>query len=88
MKRNSIIILSILLGFPLAILINIFTEYLFIVDNGYCYEYRFQKLSWFLDFFYDGYHHDTNLINFLFTLLLGVYLAYLIISSIIKFKNR
>ena len=63
-------------GIPIAIGINMIIEYLFIIDNGNCYEYRFPKLSWLLDFFYDGYHYDTNLLNFILTFTLGFYTAY------------
>ena len=37
-------------GIPIAIGINMIIEYLFIIDNGNCYEYRFPKLSCLLDF--------------------------------------
>lgn len=72
------------IGICIAIGINMITEYLFIVDNGYCYEYRFPKLSWLLDFLYEGYHYDTNLFNFLLTLLLGFYIA----NRLIKFSLK
>jgi len=79
-------ILSFILGIPIAIGINVFTEFLFIVDNGDCYEYRFPKLARLLDFFYEGFHHDTNLLNFALTFALGFYIAYIIIKHLVKLK--
>jgi len=75
-----ICIATFIIGIPIAIGINMLTEYLFIVDNGNCYEYRFPKLSWLLDCFYEVYHHDTNLLNFLLTLILGFYIGYYLIK--------
>ena len=84
-QRNIIIGFgTFIIGITIAIGINMITEYLFIVDTEYCYEYRFPKLSWLFDFFYDGYHHDTNLLNFLLTLLFGFYIAYRLIKFLLK----
>ena len=81
-----------IVGIPIAIGINMLTEYLFIVDNGNCYEYRFSKISWLLDIFYDGYHHDTNMLNFILTFIFGFYIANRLIkyslNVIVRIKNR
>lgn len=87
-QRNIIIGFgTFIIGIPIAIGINMITEYLLIVDNGNCYEYRFPKLSWLLDFFYDGYHYDTNLLNFLLTLIFGFYIAYRLMKFISNLKE-
>jgi len=88
MQKIQLNILSVFFGIPTAIVINIITEYIFIVDNGNCYEYRFPKLSWLLDFFYDGYHYDTNLFNFLLTLLLGTFIVNRLIKIIIRIISK
>lgn len=71
-----------IIGIPISIGIGMLIEYLFILDTEYCYEYRFPKLSWLLDFFYDGYHYDANLLNFLLTFTVGFYIS----NRLIKFK--
>ncbi len=75
---------SLLIGVPIAMAINILTEYFFIIETEYCYEYRFPKIAWLLDFFYDGYHYDTNLFNLLLTFAAGCYLANRLIKFILK----
>ncbi|RBA28596.1 hypothetical protein DPN68_06170 [Flavobacterium tibetense] len=63
---------------------NIF-EKIFIVETSYGFEYRFSELDWILNYFYEGYHYEATLLNIIMTLLLSIYISYLIVKNVWEF---
>lgn len=66
---------SFILSFPFFIGINLVIENIFIVETPNCYDYRFPKLAWFLDFFYEGYHYDRNVFSIILSYVFSLYFA-------------
>ena len=63
-------------------LLYIFFDKVFIVENPYRFEYRFNKIDFILDYFYEGYHYEATLLNLILTFILSIYLSYKIIKNI------
>lgn len=87
MTKIQIKILSFFLGIPIFIGIIWLLNYLLIVDNGYGYVYRFPQLCWLLDFFFEGHHLESNLLYFIITFSLGIFIAYKLLFFIFKPTN-
>lgn len=87
MTKTQIKILSFFIGIPIVLGLDIVLNKLFIIETAYCYEYRFPKLSWLLDIFFDEYHHDTNGLYLIVIVALGVFIAYKLLMFIVKPKN-
>jgi hypothetical protein len=86
-KRIVIRFISLILSFPFFIGLNIIIENIFIVETAYCYDYRFPKLAWFLDYFYEGYHYDRNIFSNVLSYTFSLYFAHkfmLLLSKKIK----
>ena len=79
---------NLLLGLPSALYINSFIESYLVIDGLYCYEYRFPKLSWFLDFFYYGHHYEWTFLNYFITLFFGIILSYFYVKVLNRIINK
>ena len=84
MTKIQIKILSFFLGIPITLGVNFVLNYILIVDTKYCFEYRFPKLSWLLDIFFDGHHYDPNGLYFILIVTLGCFISYKLLCFIFK----
>ncbi len=87
MTKIQLKILSFFIGIPIGLCISFgFTNFLFI-ETDFGTRYRFDELSWFGDFFFDGYHYDSNGYYYILILTLGIVVAYKILLFIFKPTN-
>lgn len=81
-KKTIIILLTLFTSIIMFNLLYIFFDKVFIVENPYRFEYRFNKIDFILDYFYEGYHYEATLLNLILTFILSIYLSYKIIKNI------
>jgi hypothetical protein len=81
-KKTIIILLTLFTSIIMFNLLYIFFDKVFIVENPYRFEYRFNKIDFILDYFYEGYHYEATLLNLILTFILSIYLSYIIIKNI------
>lgn len=84
MTKIQLKILSFFLGIPIGFGIGALISCLLFVETDFGTEYRFDKLSWFGDLFFDGYHYDSNGYYYILILVLGIFTALKLLKFIIK----
>ena len=74
-------------GFPVALLLNKLLENYIIIDYGFGYKFRFSEID-LLNLFYDGFHLEPTILNYLITLIIGYYISFLFVSLMFKIKKK
>lgn len=86
MRKKIIIIISTLFTSIIMFdLLYTFFDKVFIMETPYRFEYRFNKIDFILNYFYEGYHYEATILNLILTLILSIFLSYTLIKNIMKY---